>query len=220
MRPLLPALAGAVLVAAATVWTPLPGPQDAAGADPAADPAPAPGAARPQAAVTASPALAFVKFAPFAAGGAAAAGAAPRPGPPQLVGLAGAGRARTAYIMDAGEPLRARVGDKVGEWRLAAIGPHSVTLRAGGKSLQLAFYGPRSEPAPPAAPDAAAPPAAAPPAAAPAPVAPAPLQSHAPEPASAPAPRGHGGGKRYWVGAPGSAPPGFTVLPPGQLPPQ
>lgn len=221
MRPLLPALAVSVLVAAAIAWTPLPGQDDPA--DPPADPA-APVAAGPQGALTPSPAIAYVKFAPLAAAGAdAATGAAPKPGPPVLVGLVGAGRARTAYIMDAGSPVRARVGDKVGKWRLAAIGPHNVTLRAGGKSMQLAFYGPREAPPPSAAPDIApalsgAPPAAAA-AAAPAP-APPPVQPHALEPASAPATHGRAGGRHYWVGPPGTAPPGYIQLKPGQAPPQ
>ncbi|HWF77289.1 MAG TPA: hypothetical protein VN694_08945 [Caulobacteraceae bacterium] len=220
MRPLIPALAVSVLAAAAIVWAPLPGHQDPA--DPAADPAPA-SAAAPQGAATPSPAIALVTFAPLAPAGGDAAGAPPKPGPPVLVGLAGAGRARTAYIMDAGSPVRARVGDKVGKWRLAAIGPHSVTLRAAGKSMQLAFYGPREEPPTPAAAPEVAAPAPAAPAAAPPPTpapAPPPVQSHAPELASAPAPRGHGSGRRYWVGPPGSAPPGYVVLQPGQAPPQ
>src|SRR5262249_14448153 len=140
MRPLIPALAGSSLIAAAIVWAPLPGPSDPAG-DPPADVAAAPAAAL--GALTPSAAIANVKFAPLAtAGGEAAGGAAPKPGPPVLVGLAGAGRARTAYIMDAGAAVRARIGDKVGPWRLAAIGPHGVTLRDAGKSLQLALYGP------------------------------------------------------------------------------
>jgi hypothetical protein len=210
MRPLIPALAASALVAAAIVWTPLPGQDDPP--DPPADPAAAP-AAGPQRALTPSPAIAYVRFAPLAAGADAAAGAAPKPGPPVLVGLAGAGRARTAYIMDAGAPVRARLGDKVGKWRLAAIGPHSVTLRAGGKSMQLAFYGPREAPPPPAASETSAVPAAAPP------PAPPPVQPRALEPASAPAPRGRAGA-RYWVGPPGTAPPGYIQLKPGQTPPQ
>ena len=68
-----------------------------------------------------------------------------------LVGFAGVGRLRTAYIMDAGQPVRARLGDKVGAWRVAAMEPHGVTLRSGGKSMALAFYGPRAAP-PPATP--------------------------------------------------------------------
>jgi hypothetical protein len=206
MRPLVPALGAAVLVAAAIVWAPLPGGQDA---DPTAGDPAAGGPADPPARITASPAAAYIQFAP--ANAIAGAAAAPKPGPPVLVGLGGAGRMRTAYIMANGATVRAQVGDKVGAWRLAAIGPHSVTLRSGGKSMSLAFYGPRAEPPPPAQPDeAAAAPAAAP--AAPPPV------SHAPEPASAPPPRATGG-RRYWVGPPGSAPPGYIVLKPGQAPP-
>ena len=218
MRPLIPALAVSALVAAAIVWTPLPGPSD-----PAGDPPTGPGAAPtvgPQAAVIPSRAVAFVKFAPLAAtGDAAAAAGAPKPGPPVLVGLAGAGRARTAYLMDAGSPVRARVGDKVGKWRLAAIGPHSVTLRGPGKAMQLAFYGPREAPPIPVAPEAPPSAAAPPTAAAAAPPPPPPIQPHALEPASAPAPRGRSGAK-YWAGPPGSAPPGYILLKPGQAPPQ
>lgn len=213
MRPLIPALGAAVLVAAAIIWAPLPSGQDAdpAGGDPAGG-----GPADRPARITASPAAAYIQFAPVAATGAAAA--APKPGPPVLVGLGGAGRMRTAYIMANGAPVRARVGDKVGAWRLAAIGPHSVTLRSGGQSMSLAFYGPRAEPPPLAQPDEAAAQPAAAPAAAPVPAAPPPV-SHAPEPASAPPPRSTGG-RHYWVGPPGSAPPGYILLKPGQLPPQ
>jgi hypothetical protein len=219
MRPLIPALAGSALVAAVIVWAPLPGQDDPP--DPAAAAVAVAGA---QGVVTPSPAIAYVKFAPLAGGGdaAGAAGAATKPGPPVLVGLAGAGRDRAAYIMDDGSAVRARVGDKFGKWRLAAIGPHSVTLRSAGKSMQLAFYGPREAPPPAVAPDAlapaAAPPAAAP-AAAPAP-APTPVQPHALEPASARVPRGRAGGHRYWVGPPGTAPPGYIQLKPGEAPPQ
>jgi len=213
MRPLIPALGAAVLVAAAIVWAPLPGRQDAGPA--AGDPA-AGGPADPSARITASPAVAYIQFAPLAATGAAAAD--PKPGPPVLVGLGGAGRMRTAYIMANGAPVRARVGDKVGAWRLAAIGPHSVTLRSGGKSMSLAFYGPRAEPPPVAQPDETGAPPAPAPAAASAPAPPPPV-SHAPEPASAPPPRATGG-RHYWVGPPGSAPPGYIVLKPGAAPPQ
>ncbi len=214
MRPLIPALGAAVLVAAAIVWAPLPGGRDA---DPVAGDLAGGDQADPPARITASPAAAYIQFAPAQATGAAAA--APKPGPPVLVGLGGAGRMRTAYIMANGAAVRARVGDKIGAWRLAAIGPHSVTLRSGGKAMSLAFYGPRAEPPPPAVqPDEAAAQPAASSAAAPAPAAPPPV-SHAPEPASAPPPRATGG-RRYWVGPPGSAPPGYIVLKPGQLPPQ
>ena len=212
MRPLIPALAVAMVIAAAIAWAPLPGGQDR---DPGGGPSGA-APADPPARITASPATAYIQFTPLSAGAGGAA-TAPKPGPPVLVGLGGAGRSRTAYIVANGAAVRAQVGDKVGAWRLAAIGPHSVTLRSGGRSMSLAFYGPRAEP-PPAAPPGAADsaPAAAPAAAAPA--APPPV-SHAPEPASAPPPRG-AGGRRYWVGPPGSAPPGYIVLKPGQLPPQ
>ena len=206
MRPLLPALGASLLVAAAIIWTPLPGHPDA---DPIAGAAPI---ATPRA-IAASPAAAFVQFAPLVA--ASGAGGPAKPEPPVLVGFAGVGRLRTAYIMDAGQPVRARLGDKVGAWRLAAMGPHGVTLRCGGKALALAFYGPRAAPPPPATPlDATLA------AAAPAPPPP-PPQPHALEPASAPPPR-HAphGGPRYWAGPPGSAPPGYIVLKPGELPPQ
>jgi hypothetical protein len=210
MRPLLPALGASVLLAAAIVWTPLPGHQDA---DPVARVA-AP-MATPRA-IAASPAAAFVQFAPVVASSGADGPA--KPEPPVLVGFAGVGRQRTAYIMDAGQPVRARLGDKVGAWRLAEMGPHGVTLRSGGKSLALAFYGPRAAPPPPATPlDAAL--AAAPAAAAPAPPPP-PVQPHALEPASAPIPHAPHSGARYWAGPPGSAPPGYIVLKPGELPPQ
>ena len=204
MRPLLPALGVSVLVAAAIVWTPLPGHDDAEPVARVAAPLAAPRA------IAASPAAAFVQFTPLVA--TSGTGGSAKPEPPVLVGFAGVGRMRTAYIMDAGQPVRARLGDKVGKWRLAAMGPHGVTLRSGGKSLALAFYGPRAEP-PPTPLDTAL-------AAAPAAAAPGPPQPHALEPASAPIPRAPHGGPRYWIGPPGSAPPGYIVLKPGELPPQ
>ncbi|HEY1427600.1 MAG TPA: hypothetical protein VGF50_13085 [Caulobacteraceae bacterium] len=219
MRPLIPALGASALVAAAIVWAPLPGAQDPAPAvgDPAR-PAAAPAAATPAAA----PAMAYVRFAPDAAAAAAAA-AAPKPTPPALVGLAGAGRARTAYIMADGAPVRARVGDKVGRWRLAAVGPHSVTLTAGGKTMSLAFFGPRPTPPPPppSVLEPSAPASDAQPAAQPA--APPPVREHAVEPASAPPPYASpraGPRPCYWVGPAATAPKGCIALKPGQLPPR
>jgi hypothetical protein len=209
MRPLLPALGASVLVAAAIVWTPLPGRDDA---DPVARVAVPVAATR---AIAASPAAALVQFAPVVA--ASGAGGSAKPEPPVLVGFAGVGRLRTAYIMDAGQPVRARLGDKVGAWRVAAMGPHGVTLRSGGKSMALAFYGPRAAP-PPATPLDTALAAASPAAVAPGPPPP-PVQPHALEPASAPIPHAPRGGPRYWAGPPGSAPPGYIVLKPGELPP-
>ena len=222
MRPLIPALGASVLVAAAIAWSPLPG-SDAAGSGdpaPAADPA-KPAADPPAAAPAAAPAMADVRFAPDA-GLTAAAAAAPKPLPPQLVGLAGAGPARTAYIIADGAPVRAHVGDKIGRWRLASIGPNSITLRAGRKTMSLAFFGPRPLPPPPVVALEPGAPASGLQAAA-QPRAPPPVREHALEPASAPAevaaPRA-GPHPCYWVGSAASAPKGCIALKPGQMPPR
>jgi hypothetical protein len=212
VRATIPALGAAVVIAAAVAWWPLP-PADDADATPAA--APATAAVVDAAGVSASPATAYVGF---AAEDAAPAGATapPKPGPPVLVGLIGDGGQRVAYILEDGQTARGRLGDKVGRWRLTGIGPRSVTLTAGRKSLALALYGPRPQPPPPPqlSPLTDGQPAAAPP---PGPPAPSP---HALEPASAPEPRAASGPHpRYWVGPPGSAPPGFIILKPGERPP-
>ncbi len=203
------ALAGSTAVAAAVLWLPLPAP--VATADGLAPPvAPATPASR----IVASPAAALVAFAPPAEDAAAP----PPRAPPVLVGLIGGQGRRIAYVLWGDETLRAGLGDKVGPWRVAAIGAHDIRLAGGGKPMTLAFYGPRAAPPTPIAaamtPDANAGATPAAPLAAP-PV-------HAIEPASAPSPPSapRGGRPRYWVGPPGSAPPGYILLKPGELPPR
>ena len=212
MRTIALSLGAATALGAAIVWTPLPPSlflaSDAAGPKSARVPS---FAAVAPTDVSASHAAAMVQFGPDAS----LATAAPKPGPPVLVGLIGSGPRRIAYVMYAGQTARAGLWDKVGPWRVTGIGPRGATLHDGGKSLTLGFYGPR--PAPPAPQVAAnADGSAGSPAAAPA----SPPTMHALEPASAPPPKAPAGRHpRYWAGPPGSAPPGFTQLKPGERPP-
>jgi hypothetical protein len=218
----------ALALAAAIVWAPAPGgwleddpPVGAAGA-------PAPPAVTSPQSVQASVAAAQVQFALAAAtpdATQAAAGLAPpkpAPGPPILVGLTDGSPRRFAYVLNDSQTVRAGLWDKVGKWRVTAIGPHGITLSAGRQSLELALYGPRPTPPPAAAVDAALPAPTAPsaPAQTAAALPPAAPRPHALEPASAPSPgAGEGRHAHYWVGPPDHAPPGYLVLKPGQAPP-
>lgn len=221
MRTALISLGAAATLAAAVAWAPLPRGWTGDGDEGAAPPPPP--LHRPAAAliapsdVTASRAATFIQFAPEAAGGGAASAQAP-PAPPALVGMIGSGPRRIAYVLIGGQAVRAGLWDKVGPWRLTAIGPRGVTLSVGRRSLALAFYGPRPQPQPPPpAPAAGADAPSNPAAVAPPPSPPPPI--HALEPASAPLPATLRHRPRYWVGPPGSAPPGSIVLKPGQTPP-
>jgi len=213
MRTTAISLGGAALLGAVILWAPAPRAFTGEGGA-AIAPRPAPAAPPIAPGVTApSHAASFIRFAPEVMDAAAA-----KPVPPVLVGLIGSGPRRIAYVLLGAETVRAGLWDKVGSWRLTAIGPHGVTLSAGRRSLALALYGPRPQPAPPTAAlpadtsAAPAPPPASPTAA--------PLRSHALEPASAPTPRSRGGSHpRYWIGSSGSAPPGYIVLKPGETPP-
>ena len=220
MRATLPALGAAAALAAASLWTPLPRAWvDVPAADASADPR-APSAIAPPSGIVPSVAAGYVQFGAAAGPTGAAPSAAvsappPKPGPPVLVGLIGAGQRRIAYILAGGQTTRAALGDRVGAWRVAAIGAHGTTLRSGGRTLTLALYGPRVAPSPPPA-VVAAPAATTSAAASPA----APPRSHALEPASAPRASARApGGPKYWVGPAGSAPPGYVVLKPGEIPP-
>ena len=216
MKAMALSLGAAVALGAAIVWAPAPraltGEEQTAGSfRPAASASPvAPADIAP------SHAASFVRFGPDAVD----ATAAPRPAPPALVGLIGSGPRRIAYVLIGGQTVRAGLWDKVGPWRLTAIGPRGVTLSAGRKSLALGFYGPRPEPTPPqlaSSQDAATSASPQPVAATPSPAAP---PIHALEPASAPQPRASGGRRPlYWAGPPGSAPPGYILLKPGETPP-
>jgi hypothetical protein len=213
MRTALISLGAASALAAAIAWAPLAGGLTGGGADGAAPRpllSPAVALIAPSD-ITPSHAATFVQFGPEAADSATASA----PAPPALVGMIGWGPRRIAYVLIGGQTVRAGLWDKVGPWRLTAIGPRGVTLSAGHRSLALAFYGPRPQPPPPAASaDAPSSPAAvAPPTSQAAP------PMHALEPASAPLPARPGHRPRYWVGPPGSAPPGSIVLKPGQTPP-
>jgi hypothetical protein len=220
MRATLVSLGAATVLAAVVAWAPLPGASasDAPGDAPPSAPAVV---VAPQS-IRASAASAYIGFAPqqapLLAPGATLAPPKPKPGPPILVGLIGGGPRRIAYVEQDGHTTRAGLWDTVGKWRVTGIGPHGITLSAGRQSLALALYGPH--PAPPTPTLASNENAPAP--SAPTPVAAAAPTVHALEPASAPsAPRApRGGGARYWSGPPGSAPPGFIVLKPGELPPQ
>ena len=195
MRATVISLALSALLGAVILWAPAPRAFTTDGdavIPPHAAPSPPPTA---PSAIAPSHAASFIRFAPEVVDAAAA----PKPVPPVLVGLIGSGPRRIAYVLLGAETVRAGLWDKVGSWRLTAIGPHGVTLSAGRKSLALALYGPRPQP-PPAAPAAASPAdTSAPPA--PPPVSPVPpMRSHALEPASAPQPRAQGGARpRYWV---------------------
>jgi len=219
MRLALISPAVAAVLAAAVAWAPLPhrligGDVDAAGSNP---PRAAGASAVEPGAITPSHAATFVRFGPETTDGASPAAAPPpKPAPPALVGLIGSSPRRIAYVLLAGQTVRAGLWDKVGPWRLTAIGPRGVTLSAGRKSLSLALYGPRPLPPPPivaanpnastdSAPSLGAPSLAAPP-------------MRALEPASAPVARS-AGRPRYWTGGAGSAPPGYIVLRPDQVPP-
>jgi hypothetical protein len=217
MRLALISPAVAAALAAAIVWAPLPHRLIGGDGDFAVPAAPRssdtlvePSAIMPSHAAT------YVRFGPDAPD-AAAGPPPPKPAPPALVGLIGSGPRRIAYVLIGGQSVRAGLWDRVGPWRLTAIGPRGVTLSAGRRSLTLALFGPRPQPPPPppaATVDASA--DASPAAAPPAPAAP---RVHGLEPASAPPPRAAGSRTRYWVGPSGSAPPGYIVLKPGQAPP-
>jgi hypothetical protein len=211
MRAAVLCLGAAAALGAAIVWTPLPA--SVFRADVASSPKPAHPpllAAIATGDIAASHAAAMVQFGPEESS------ATPAPGPPILVGLIGSGPRRIAYVMFAGQTTRAGIWDKVGPWRVTGMGPRGVTLHDGGKSLALSFYGPRPAPPPPQLAANSGGSDGAPPAA---PASP-PPPMHALEPASAPQPQPPAARRsRYWVGPPGSAPPGFTQLKPGERPP-
>ncbi|HEX3918863.1 MAG TPA: hypothetical protein VHW60_16120 [Caulobacteraceae bacterium] len=224
MKAMLISLAAATAVAAAVVWAPAPGGWFGADAPAGDDPPPAPAAPAEviaPAGIHGSAAAAQVQFAAATAldpsQASAAAPPKPPPGPPILVGLTDGAPRRFAYVLEDGQTTRAGLWDKVGKWRVTAIGPHGVTLSAGRQTLALALYGPRPMPPPPiAAADVAPTP---PPVAPPPPQAP--PRARALEPASAPSPPATGGHHaHYWVGPANLAPPGYIALKPGQLPPQ
>jgi hypothetical protein len=219
MRLALISPAVAAALAAAIVWAPLPHRLIGADDDVAAPVAPrASDALIEPDAITPSRAATYVRFGAPAPDAAAAPAPPPKPAPPALVGLIGSGPRRIAYVLIGGQTVRAGLWDRVGPWRLTAIGPRGVTLSAGRRSLALALFGPRPQPPPPPPPASSAEASIdAAPAATPTPVAP---PVHGLEPASAPPPRAAGGRPRYWAGPPGSAPPGYIPLKPGQAPPQ
>jgi hypothetical protein len=173
-----------------------------------------PPAAAPITAVTASPAAQAIAFAPQSAADLPATTPPIPVAPPALVGVTMRPRP-IAYVMMAGRPWRAGLGDKVASWRVVAIGEKSVRLRRGGRTLSLSLYGPR--PAPPPPPRLTIAPAETQPveAATPAP----PAQAAAASPTHVHMPPPPANAPRYWVGPPGSAPPGFTPLPASALPP-
>jgi hypothetical protein len=213
MRAMALSLGAAVVLGAAILWTPAlrasTGEDETVGA-------PRPPSVSPVAPADIAPshAVSFIRFGPDAVD----ATATPKPAPPALVGLIGSGPRRIAYVLIGGQTVRAGLWDKVGAWRLTAIGPRGVTLSAGRRALELSFYGPRPQPPSPTPIQEAAAGGPPPPVAAtPSPPAP---PMHALEPASAPQPRSSGGHRPlYWAGPPGSAPPGYILLKPGETPP-
>jgi hypothetical protein len=212
-------LGAAAALAAAIIWAPAPWLDGDAPAD--GGPAPMPAALTPPQSVRASAAAAQIQFAAATqlvdpSQTAAAPPPKPAPGPPILVGLTDGAPRRFAYVLDDGQTTRAGLWDKVGKWRVTAIGPHGITLSAGRQSLQLALYGPHPAPPPPAAAEDPS----LPPQVAVAVPAQSPPRLRALEPASAPSPHLTGGHRpHYWVGPANQAPPGYVVLQPGQSPP-
>ena len=213
MRTMALSLGGATVLGAAIIWAPLPSSFFGAGEPPGSPRRIAAVAVIAPSQIQPSRAASLLSFASDSAGGAVAA---QKPAPPVLVGVVGSASRRIAYVLYAGQTARAGLWDKVGPWRVTAIGPRGVTLGGGRRPIALAFYGPR--PQPPPAPLATADGAgSAEPPPAPSP----PVVAHALEPASAPPPGpSPSGRRRYWSGPPGSAPPGFIQLKPGEIPPR
>ncbi|MCE3289578.1 MAG: hypothetical protein K0R83_1590 [Caulobacter sp.] len=220
IRPPLLILAGAALLAAAvTLWPARESHTVAAGVLPASS------GPRLAAAETAmeepSSAARMTRFA--AAGAPLATAETPEAAPPPradetpvLVGVMGRDGALTGYFSANGLSVRARRGDEVDGWQVAALGRRDARLVKGGKVLKLSLFTARSGPLSPAmaAPErrfAAAPVPAAEesvigPAAAAAPKGPPRVRWPLP-----PLPLGSTG---WWSGPPGAKPPpGYTQIP-------
>ena len=218
IRPPLLILAGAaVLAAAVTLWPARESDTVAAGVLPASS------GPRLTAAETAmeEPSSA-ARMTRFAAAGAPLATAetpeaAPPPRPdetPVLVGVMGKEGALTGYFSANGLSVRARRGDEVDGWRVAALGRRDARLVRGRKVLKLSLFTARSGPLSPAmaAPERRIAEASA---AGPAVIGPAaPAAPKAAPRVRKPLPPLPPGSKGWWSGPPGSAPPpGYTQIP-------
>ena len=122
MRVIAISLGAAAVLGAAILWSPLPpGLLGAQASAPPSRPAAAAALAQPGA-IRPSRAAGFVAFAPEAAGASA------NPGTPVLAGVVGSAPRRVAYLLVAGRTVRAGLWDKVGPWRVTAIGARGVRL--------------------------------------------------------------------------------------------
>ena len=218
--PLIILAAAAVLAAAITFW---PGEERAAVAEGLL-----PASSGPRLAATGveepSSAARMTRFAgagaPTQTAEAAAAPAGPPPPPPAdalpvLVGVMGKDGALTGYFSSNGQSVRARRGDSVDGWRVVSLGRRDARLVKGRKTLKASLFSARSGPLSPAmaAPERRALPIAASDAGA---GAIGPVAKAAPRPpprVRKPPPPLPPGSKGYWIGPPGSMPPGFTPMP-------
>lgn len=218
IRPPLLILAGAAVVSAAVTFWPAGEPDTVA-----AGVLPPSGGPRPAQADTAmeepSSAARMTRFAAAGAplGVAETAEAAPPPRAdetPVLVGVMGKDGALTGYFSANGMSLRARPGDEVDGWRVAALGRRDARLVKGRKVLKLSLFTARGGPLSPAmaAPERRF---AASPAADPAVIGPAaPGAPKAPRRVLKPLPPLPPGSKGWWSGPPGAKPPpGYTPMP-------
>jgi hypothetical protein len=102
---------------------------------------------------------------PAAAQGPAAAPAGPPPLPPaSLVGVMLSGQSSIAEIKMNGAAFSTglHVGDSLGSWQIASIGPDSITLRSGTYSQDMRMDAHAASPPPPGGPGAPPAPAASP----------------------------------------------------------
>lgn len=215
-RLLLATLAAAAAVSAAVALWPTGEAETAPG--PAAAAPPPPSDAREEA----STAARQVTFAPPAqalvAEGEAVIGPAAPPAPPVdrlpiLVGVSGSDGRPVGYFSSNGQVYRARRGEKVEGWTVTALSRREARLVRGRKQLRVSLFAGRSGALSPAM---SAPQRTFGPAQTVDPVLPgiggAPRPA-APRKPSRPPPPLPKGSKGYWVGPPGSMPPGFTPLP-------
>jgi hypothetical protein len=130
---------------------------------------------------------------------------------PLLVGVSGRDGALVGYFSYNGRSFRARRGERIDEWKVAALGRRDARLVSGRKALKVGLFQSRSGPLSPALPAPQRPayvPAAAPVASgAAAPSGRAPAKRRPPP---GPPPKGS---KGWWTGPRGSMPPGFTPMP-------
>ncbi|RYF93443.1 MAG: hypothetical protein EON95_08915 [Caulobacteraceae bacterium] len=222
IRPPLLILAGAaVLAVAITFWPGEEGNTVAAGLLPASR-GPRLAAAGVE---EASSAARMTRFAAAGAGPAmlAAEGGEPTTPPPPpapdatpvLVGVMGRDGALTAYFSSNGMSVRARPGDSVDGWRVAALGRRAARLVKGRRVLTVSLFSARSGPLSPAmaAPERRAATASSSDPGAGVIGPPPPLRPRPAPRVRKPLPPLPAGSKGYWIGPPDSMPPGFTPMP-------